>query len=807
MKRTAFVEDWLFKKEGGEPQKVRLPHDAMQEQGRAADAPSGSGGAFYLGGMYEYEKVFYVPEEWRGQEVILEFEGICPMADIYLNGIKLGSCSYGYTGYRFALKELIYGRKNVLKAVVDGSSLPNSRWYLGAGIYRPVWLWIGNKVHVEPDGIRVTTMSTSPAVAAVEVNHTGQKDSGIESRISLFFKGKLVCEQLAAENEAKTEITIHDAHLWDAEHPNLYDCTVTLMKNGEILDTQSTKFGIRTLKWSADGFFVNGREVLLKGGCIHHDNGILGARTYAQSEWRRIRKLKEYGFNAVRSAHNPACASLLEACDALGMYVMDEGWDMWYKPKNEHDYARRFEEHYEEDIEAIISKDYNHPSVILYSIGNEVTEPCEEKGVELGKKLVKLFHEKDSSRPVTAGINLTLLYAASMGMDLAAASFDQEGENSRAGSVGQGSREMNSTLYNEMVSGMGAKMNQAAATEEADQTASPILDVLDIAGYNYASSRYEIEGEKNPGRIVVGSETYASDLPVNWEQVEKYPYLIGDFMWTAWDYLGETGIGAWTWEEDGASFQKKYPWLLADTGAFDILGNDNAEAGQASVIWKCRTTPYIGVVPVNHPGQPPAKAIWRGTNALPCWSYRGCEGNPAQVEVYSQGSSAELFLNGRSLGRKPLERGKAVFDTFYEPGALKAAAYNADGTLLSESSLCSAQGSVKILIRPEEQAFPHDSIRYIDISLAGENGEIECNMDTRLEVSVEGGELLAFGSANPRTQEDFLSGKYTTYYGRSLAVIKCGGDTVTIKVKGEGLETASLQIPGNDPLTEHQIFL
>jgi Beta-galactosidase/beta-glucuronidase len=789
MNKVDFNTGWEFIADGGRAKQIKLPHDAMLEQGRHAEAPSKNSGAYFLGGKYEYVKTFIAPTEWESQDVFVEFEGIYPKAEVYLNGMDVGFCAYGYTGYRFELKNIAYGKENEIKVIVDHTKLPDSRWYSGAGIYRPVWLWHGAKEHIHPDGIRITTIATSPAQILVEVSHTVKETDDLNFLFSIAYDGKEVVAMASKEKSAILHIP--DAKLWDADHPELYDCSVTLQRGGMALDAYRTRFGIRKLTWSTAGFTVNGKTVLLKGGCIHHDNGILGAKSYAEADRRRIKRLKEYGFNAIRMSHNPAGKSLLDACDELGMYVMDEGWDMWTKTKNAHDYATRFEAHFKEDITAMVEKDYNHPSVIMYSIGNEVTEPADEKGIALGKELVRLFHEQDATRPVTAGINLTILFMVTMGIDMTQAPENQ-GNNQAADFLKN--KPMDSTAFNEMMSGMGSKMTMAAASDGADSVSAPILDALDIAGYNYASSRYEMEGKKHPDRIVVGSETYAQDLPANWKLVEKLPYLIGDFMWTAWDYLGEVGIGAWTFEKDGIGFHKPYPWLLADTGAFDILGNDNAEAGMASVIWNERRTPYIGIVPVNHPGEVPAKAIWRGSMALPYWSYKGCDGNPAEVEVYSRGHSVELFVNGKSVGKEALVDYKAVFNTIYEHGMLRAIAYDANGGIIGESSLNSADNETAIRILPEEANVSIGDVLYVDVAIVGKNGEIECNSDTCLTVKVEGGELLGFGSANPRTEESFLTGIYTTWYGRSLAAIRCESEKVNIQVSGEGFCTESLQI-------------
>ena len=787
MKRLQFNDNWSFKKEGAEPRVLCLPHDAMLEETRNAENPSGNGSACFGGGSYEYEKTFFAPREWEEQEVQFEFEGVYPHAEVYLNGEKLGDCFYGYSDYRFRAKHLRYDAENVMRVVVDNSEVPNSRWYSGAGIYRPVWLLTGAKAHILPGTLRVKTIGIEPAEIEVSAEYTGAKDSAYRLQVEIFdgetvvagadlvMSGKTPAandKQITAGLESLTanaKLAVADAKLWDAEHPNLYKCKATLLENDTIGDEEIVSFGIRQLTWSTKGFFVNGKETLLKGGCVHHDNGILGAKSYKESEFRRIKRLKEFGFNAIRSSHNPAGRDVLEACDTLGMYVMDEGWDMWYETKTKGDYANRFMEHYEEDILAMVAKDYNHPSVIMYSVGNEVTEPSKQEGVELAKKLVDAFHAADDSRPTTAGINITLLFLATMGINLTSDAGQDEAQKREEAKEPE---KVNSTYFNEMVSQRAESMKMATMRDDIEAIAAPTLDALDIAGYNYASCRYPLEQEKHPERIVVGSETYPYELPQNWKVVEEYPYLIGDFMWTAWDYLGESGIGSWSYDPADMGFGKTYPWLLADTGAFDILGNDTAEAGMAAAVWGVSEKPYIYAMPANHNPKEVIKSMWRGSNALPYWSYEGCEGNDAVVEVYSKADTVELFVNGKSIGRKQPEDTKAVFETVYEAGTIEAVAYAADGTEISRSELRSASGTRGIHVIPEQAEVKAGEIVYVDISIRGENGEVECNADATLKVTVEGGELLAFGSANPKTEEDFLSGTYTTYYGRAQAVIR-----------------------------------
>lgn len=767
MRKTEFNSNWRFAPAGKPMASVSIPHDAMLLEERKQGNLSGSGCAYFGGGCYEYEKEFTLP---ACESAVLLFEGIYPMGEITLDGEKAAFAHYGYGDCYVDCSHLADGRPHTVHVSVDNTGVPNSRWYSGAGIYRPVWLFTGRGEHILPEGIRVTTVSCDPAVIRVETAHVGGEVS-IE-----ILDGERVAASASGDD---VTVTVPNARLWDPEHPNLYTCRATLSGG----DAAQCRFGIRTLAWNYDGLFINGKSVKLKGGCIHHDNGVIGARSYAYSEYRRVKRMKEFGFNAIRSAHNPICRSLLDACDELGMYVMDESWDMWYDHKTTCDYSRRFLENWERDVKAMVSKDYSHPSVILYSIGNEVTEPYIDKGVEMAEKLVETFHKLDNTRPTTAGINPTLIMMRKMNANM----FDQVEQPGPDDPI-------SSTDFNQQISEQGKRMIAGAAMEPVDKASSPCLDQLDVAGYNYATSRYESDAVQHPGRILVGSETFPQDLPVNWALVEKLPYLYGDFMWTAWDYIGEVGVGAWSYTSDGKGFTKRYPWLLGDTGAFDILGDDNAEAGMASVIWGKRKTPYIGVRPVNQNPAELYKAIWRGTNAMPSWAWSGCEGKMAQVEVYSNEAEIELLLNGVCVGRaKVNEEYRADFTVPYAPGTLTAAAYDENGKKVSESSLISASGKASIRAAGENEAVMGKPL-YVNIDITGENGIVERNRDKTLTVTVEGAELLGFGSANPRTEERFETGTYTTYYGRSLAVLLPNSREIRLTVTAEGMDTCEMSI-------------
>jgi hypothetical protein len=793
MKRIDFQQNWTRTVDGGKKVAVTLPDDASFVKGRDPKAASGKNGAYFLSGLYVYEKEFDVPADWKNKRVHIEFEGVYPRAEVYLNDQKIGGCQYGYSLFHMELVGLKAGEINKLRVVVDDTKHPNSRWYAGAGIYRPVWLLVGEQVHIVPNGIRVTTKSYEPAVVTVEVETVGSEDIGIEI---------LQDDMVIARGEGTYgDIPIPDAKLWDAEHPNLYTCQVTLYKEGQSVDTQRETFGIRSLEWSAKGFFINGKSVLLKGGCIHHDNGILGARSYAEAEWRKVKRLKEFGFNAIRSAHNPLCRSMLEACDTLGMYVMDESWDTWYKTKNPYDFGNGFMERYETDLRQMVAKDYNHPSVVMYSVGNEVTEPAKKQGVKMLKTLVDTMHSLDRTRPITAGMNITLLLLAKLPFDpiaLFAGGDKKEEETSKNKTEVEDSKdkkaneqkeqikqneqielkkvkkkqEMSSEQYNAMMSRAGNGMQRVNAGFMGDMAAK-CCSLLDITGYNYGTTRYEREGKKNPNRVIVGSETYCHEIAKVWPIVEEKPYIIGDFMWTAWDYLGEVGIGAYSYDKEDFVFEKKYPWKLAEAGAIDILGNDTAEAGLAKVVWNKSMKPYIGVTPANHGNRELAKAVWRGTNARPHWSYRDCEGAAVDVEIYSAADSVELFINGKSQGKKQLETCKAIFQVNYESGTIKAITYNTAGRAVGERELTSAEGRLSLQIMQEESHAPdNQNILYFNIAIVGENGQVECNQDQTLRADVSGGELLGFGSANPKTTERYTDGVYATYFGKIQAVVK-----------------------------------
>lgn len=760
MKRYDFGKDWHFRTKESGWKKVTLPHDAQLLDQRKPDAPGGSGHGYFVGNVYEYEKKFFVEKDWAGKHIELLFEGIYKNAVVELNGRKLAEHRYGYTPFTVVLDEALdYEGENLLKVTADNSLLPNSRWYTGGGIYRPVSILVGEDTHITWQGVHITTLGIHPVKILVETN-TDAEDVQIE-----ILDNKV---PVAKAYGKKAEIELSDAKLWSETSPYLYEARVTALKNDKVADEVTEKFGIRQITWSPKGLFINGVNTLLRGGCIHHDNGIIGAASYAESEWRRVRILKEQGFNAIRVAHNPASTAMLEACDHYGMCVMDETFDMWYVRKTKYDYGLDFKTCWKEDVRAMVERDYNHPSVIMYSIGNEVSEPGKPEGVAQGKEIIAYVKSLDGSRAVTGGMNLMIMTNFAKGKGQYD-NVDAEPEKKEDGS--KKSSQNGSLLFNTIASFVGSGMNKGGNSKKADEVTTPILDALDIAGYNYANGRYPMEGEKHPNRIIVGSETFPYEIGKNWDMVRKYPYLIGDFMWTAWDYLGEAGLGAWSYT-GGMPFNRPYPWLLGGAGTIDILGNPDASMGLAKTAWKIAKKPVIGVRPVNHPGVRVSKSVWRGTNAIESWSWKNCEGNKALIDVFADADVVELFVNGKLIGKKKIKEYQALFKTSYEPGTIEAVAYDRQGKEISRNAMHSATGKTHIEVRQEKQEITDGDIAYFDIEIQGENRIVESYDDRKLKISVEGGELLGFGSGNPCTEESYTSGEYTTYYGRAQAIVR-----------------------------------
>ena len=826
MEKLDFNREWSFYKAGHDTdiEILNLPHDAMVHEKRDPECKNSKTTGYYPGGKYIYCKEFEISKDDQGKKVIIEFEGAYQNTQISINGEEVYFHPNGYTGFTIdADKYLKFGEKNEIKVVVDNSGEPNTRWYSGSGIYRPVWMYVCEKTHIAIDGVQVKALSYSPAQINVKTIANGG-----EAFVTILYQGKTVVE--AVEGMDVT-IDIPAAHLWSENSPNIYECQVKLFEHGKLTDEQTTNFGIRVIEWSTKGLFINGKETKLRGACIHHDNGILGACEFPATAERRARILKESGFNAIRCAHNPCSKALLDACDKEGIYVMDEFVDMWYEHKNKYDYASVFDEWHERDLAAMVLKDYSHPSVIMYSIGNEVTETAEERGIELTKKMSDYVRSLDPSRPVTCGINMALniMHFAGMGVyqpgpdepatipqkkNPKALALLLEQKKLRQGSSFEGKenpldaigKEQNgneekgklvgSEYFNNMMVEMKEQQRNIVKQEIARILSEDSFAALDIAGYNYADGRYYLDKEEYPNRVSVGTETLPQRIYKNWKAVMELPYLTGDFMWTGWDYIGEAGVGAFCYDSVGTK-DKEYPFLLAGSGIIDILGNPRPEVWLDKAVFGLSDIPYIGVEPVTHSNENHIISPWRFSDAVHSWSWNNLDGRKAEIVVYSNADKVELQLNNQSLGTKQVEECQAHFETKYEAGELVAIAYNEQGKELGRDVLTTAGEETVITLKTEKiklQANGQD-VAYIDVLLTDNKGEIKAAKDMLLTIKVEGvGTLAGFGSANPCTEEAYVGESHETYYGRAQAVVRAGYEEGSIKVtvSAEGLQTKEI---------------
>ena len=769
-----FCSNWTFRKEGGTPVPVNLPHDAMLLEQRDGTCRNGINSGYFPGGKYVYEKEWDVALEDIGKSIVLHFEGVYHNCKVFVGDRLAGQHRYGYTAFDVDISDAVTAGKNSVRVEVDNSLEPNCRWYSGSGIYRPVQLLIRDQVHIET--VHIETVSIDPPQIKVDVTTTAETPVTVE----IYDSDVLVASSIPGV------ITVPKAKLWSAEDPNLYTCVVKTEK-----DERRLNFGIRELKWSAQtGLLINGQRVLLRGGCIHHDHGVLGTCEYYDAEERRIRILKENGFNAVRIAHHPASQITLDICDKLGMYVMNETFDGWYTPKTYHDYARWFEAEWKNDLTAMVESSRNHPSVIMYSTGNEVSETATDRGVQVCKMLTDFVHSLDNTRPVTAGVNVLLNVYANMGMGVYKDKGDYKPEPLPQ-KKGYHEKKTGSAFFNAMTQKLGKLMFFMASGSWGDKASRGAADGLDIIGLNYASSRYDPDAKNYPDRMMVGAETMAADLPYNWERVKKYPQLVGDFVWSAWDYLGEACMG-WTYHS-----YKGLP-LLANQGMIDITGKPLASMGFMQIVWGLRTEPYIGVRPLNHANESPSKGSWQFTDAIDSWNWAGFEGTNAVVEVYAPGESVRLNLNGKEIGTKPLKEFKTIFKLPYAPGTLTAEAMDANGKVLSSHSLTSGGKASELTVIPEKTVLTanNQDLCYLPIEFTDEDGKVVPYMEQRVEIEVSGPIMLAgFGSALYKTDEVFNMNYHDSYRGRCLAVLRAGSTPgkAIITVKSKGFEPVNIE--------------
>lgn len=788
MKKIDFNQAWTFCRVGEETVKseVMIPHDAMISEKRTEDSAGGINTGWFEGYDYIYEKEFEIPDEYEKQEISFEFEGVYHNAEVYLNGEKAAYRPYGYTNFYIdADPYLKYGEKNQIRVIAHNADQPNSRWYSGAGIYRPVWMYVRPKQHILRNKIRVRTLSVDPAVIEAEVNTNAPGKVKLEV-VADAGSDVIIAAEIHTDGKLTKQFEIPDAKLWSVNTPNLYRLRVTFVaeqENGQNkcmeTDQEEVIFGIRTLKWDKEtGITINGERVILRGACIHHDNGVLGACCYPDAEARKIRILKENGYNAIRSAHNPCSKALLEACDRQGMLVMDEFVDVWYIHKTEYDYVNYFKEWWKQDLKDMVEKDFNHPSVILYSIGNEVSETAQKKGIHLTKTMTEYLHRLDDSRPVSCGINIFFNFLSSIGFGVYSdKKAKKEAEQAEKTKGKKKKKAVGSQFFNDLAGLMGSGFMKTGATfYGCDVKTRGTFANMDIAGYNYGIKRYQHDLKKYPERLILGSETFCDDAYTFWEMAKKNPRIVGDFVWAGMDYLGEVGVGSWEYRDYAPEFNHGPGWVTAGSGRIDLTGKPLAEAGYTKTAFELTNRPVIAVRPVNHTGEKHSPSAWKMTNAIESWSWEGCEGKVAEVEVYARAARVDLFLNGKKVGSNTLKNScDTRFKVEYQPGMLETVVYNQKGKEISRNTLYTAGKETELRAIAEEQSVQKDHLAFIRLQYTDKNGTVKPLKRGILKVSVKGGKLLGLGNACPYNEIGYCTNETDTYWGEALAVVQADG--------------------------------
>ncbi|MEH7098397.1 glycoside hydrolase family 2 TIM barrel-domain containing protein [Neobacillus vireti] len=789
----------------GQPGKtVNLPHDFLIESETYPEAPGEQHTGYYGGGVGTYTKILDIPEDFEGKRVLVEFDGVYMNPTVILNGNVVASHHYGYSPFHADLTPYIKpGKKNRLAVTVNNGAQPNSRWYSGAGIYRHVDLLTSPKVHIAPWGIYAHTSHVINGTAFVVVettveNHTGEdRNLWIDIKIEKDFcgteagNGRVKVYVPAWEKSlAQVKIPVENADIWDIDSPNLYKITAQLSDKHTIIDNDSTIFGIRTISVDTiNGFMLNGRTIKLKGGCVHHDNGILGAASFKDSEFRRMKIHKDNGFNAIRFAHNPMSRDMLDACDRLGLLVINEAFDVWTMEKSTHDYSQYFEQDWKVDMEAFILRDRNHPSVIMWSTGNEVPERGGlSNGYHWAAKLAGFVRALDPTRPIT---NSLPSFFNGLEDDDQLKFFQELMENSQK----NGGNIIN-------IDGNFGKSIWGDYTEA-------FVTPLDVVGYNYLNYQYKDAINTYPNRVICGTESRPIEMFDYWNDVERFSHVIGDFVWTSYDYIGEAGLGRQDYydsEEEAATALNKshvveYPYRLSGAADIDLCGFERPQLAYRRILWGSDETFIASKNPKNN-GKFEVLGRWGWPDCENAWSWTGYEGKPVMVEIYSAAEEVELILNGKSLGRKPAgkeNRLTAQFELTYEPGTLEAISFT-KGEKVSSDLLVTAGKPAGIRILPDKMELVADgqSLVHAVIEVIDENGRLVPTAELKTTAHVEGAATLeAFGTGKPQTTENYKSGEFTSYKGRLLAIIRGGYESGTsvLTVNIDGLKTVSLEIP------------
>ncbi|MDP4210557.1 MAG: glycoside hydrolase family 2 TIM barrel-domain containing protein [Bacteroidota bacterium] len=736
---------------------LNLPHDWSIEGKISPKNPTGGAGGYFPAGIGWYRKTFKIPNEWKAKLISIYFEGVYMNSEVFINGKSLGIYPYGYSSFSYNLTPYLdFEKENVIAVRVDNSQQINSRWYSGSGIYRHVWIEVTNPLHVAHWGVSVTTPEVSSKRATVQIdtrvkNETSQTQNVVLKVHLLNSNSKNSAEgqikvALAAnsEKEIHQTITVSEPSLWTPETPHLYQAQVQVIKDKQVVDDTKTGFGIRSIKFTPEnGFQLNGKTVKINGGCVHHDNGCLGAAAFDRAEERKVELLKKAGFNAVRTSHNPPSEAFLNACDRLGLLVMDESFDCWKIGKNANDYAKYFGQWWKRDLESMISRDKNHPSIIMWSIGNEIPERGDHSAIETAKMLANAIKKIAADRPVTSAI-------VENGKDWS--KFDS------------------------------------------------LMAIHDVAGYNYHLWSAPADHQRVPSRMIVQTESYPKDAFVNWKLGHDNNYIIGDFVWTAIDYLGESGIGRWYYSGDvpGEHWEHDFfPWHGAYCGDVDLIGSRKPISHYRSMLYNNTEKLYMAV---REPAPEPIEikeTWWSVWPTWESWTWPGFEGKNIQIEVYSKYPKVRLYLNNKLIGEQATtseQQFKATFSIPYLPGLLKTVAVENDKEM--ESTTLQTSGNpakIKLTADRNEILANGQDLSFVTIEVTDKDGNIQPNAENRLQFNIDGPGIIAgVDNANIKDVDSYIGDARKAWHGRALVVIKSTQKVGDIKltVSSPGLTDA-----------------
>ena len=727
--------------------KLDLPHDWGIEGKVNPKNPTGGGGGYFPAGIGWYRKTFQASDAWKANKIAIYFEGVYMNSEVFINGKSLGVYPYGYSSFSYDLTPYLhFGKENVIAVRVDNSQQINSRWYSGSGIYRHVWMMVTNPIHVAHWGAAISTPVVSAKKATVLVktklkNETSSTQSILVKTILWNKNSKSVGNgQLKVELSANSEkeitqtINISNPLLWTPETPDLYQAQIQILKEKKILDDTKTNFGIRSIRFTAEnGFQLNGKTVKINGGCVHHDNGCLGSAAFDRAEERKIELLKAGGFNAVRTSHNPPSETFLNACDRLGLLVMDESFDCWKIGKNNNDYSKYFNEWWQRDLETMVLRDRNHPSIIMWSIGNEIPERGDHSAIETAKILAGAIKKIDTARPITSAI-------VDNGKDWS--KFDT------------------------------------------------LMAVHDVAGYNYHLWSALSDHQRVSSRIIVQTESYPKDAFTNWKLVQDNKYVIGDFVWTAMDYLGESGIGRWYYSGDvpGEHWEHDFfPYHGAYCGDIDLIGWRKPISHYRSMLYNNSEKLYMAV---REPAPEPLEikeTWWSVWPTWESWTWPDFEGKTVQVEVYSKYPKVKLYLNNKLIGEQATTREqqfKATFAVPYSSGQLKAVGL--DNGKEMESTMLKTSGDaakIKLVADRKEILANGQDLSYIIVEITDKDGIVQPNAANRIHFKIDGPGIIAgVDNADMKDTDPYTGNTRKAWKGRALVVIKSTHDTGNIKL-------------------------